>query len=106
LDRGRHSLKLGCVSISDEVAAVVQLVKVRLLFFSVLQSATGTDAVEWDCTGVETVGDVLNLAYARWPALEAWDQALLLAVDQVYVKRTAPVHDGAEIALMPPVQGG
>jgi molybdopterin converting factor small subunit len=31
---------------------------------------------------------------------------LLLALDQTYVKRDAVLHDGSEVALMPPVQGG
>jgi molybdopterin converting factor small subunit len=78
----------------------------HLLFFSVLRDATGTEKVTWQCDGLSTVADLLCLIYARWPQLEAWDSALLLAIDETYVKRDAPLHDGAEIALMPPVQGG
>ena len=80
--------------------------RIRVLFFSLLQDITGTASVEWDCTGVTTVADVLGLAFVRWPALEAWDNSLLVAVNQTYVKRDAVVEDGAEVALMPPVQGG
>lgn len=80
--------------------------KVRVLFFSVLRDVTGCAECEWSCDGVETMGDLVTMLYARWPGLEKWDGALLLALDQTYVKRDAVLHDGAEVALMPPVQGG
>lgn len=80
--------------------------KVRVLFFSVLRDVTGCSECEWHCDGAETVGDLVTMLHARWPALEKWDTSLLLALDQTYVKRDAALHDGAELALMPPVQGG
>ena len=78
----------------------------RVLFFSMLQDITSTAAIDLSCEGCATVGDLVAMLYARWPALEAWDSSLLIAVDQAYVKRSAALHDGAEVALMPPVQGG
>ena len=32
--------------------------------------------------------------------------SLLLALDHAYVRRDAALHEGFELALMPPVQGG
>lgn len=80
--------------------------KIRVLFFSVLRDITGCESCEWTCDGVSTVGDLLVMLFARWPELERWDGALLLALDQTYVKRDALLRDGAEVAVMPPVQGG
>lgn len=80
--------------------------RVKILFFSVLQDVTGVPSVDWECDGLVTMGDLLEMVYARWPGLEAWDRSLLLALDHEYVKRDAPLHDGAEVAFMPPVQGG
>ncbi len=80
--------------------------KIRVLFFSVLKDAVGRSEIEFDCAGASSVGDVLSMLYARWPALQAWDGSVLLALDQSYVKRDEPLHDGAELAIMPPVQGG
>jgi molybdopterin converting factor small subunit len=79
---------------------------IRVLFFSVLQDITSTSAIDLCCEGCSTVGDLMAMLMARWPALEAWDTSLLIAVDQAYVKRSASLHEGAEVALMPPVQGG
>jgi molybdopterin converting factor small subunit len=79
---------------------------VRVLFFSVLKDITGADEVPVNCGEGSTMGALLETLFERWPGLRAWDGSLLLAVDQSYVKRDAVLHDGAEVAVMPPVQGG
>lgn len=78
---------------------------VRLLFFSVLRDLTGVAEMDWP-DAPPTLDRLLEDLYARWPALRAWDESLLLAVDLAYVKRGAALHEGCEVALMPPVQGG
>ena len=80
--------------------------KLHLLFFSVLQDITGTAELPWTCTPGAQVKDLLGTLYERWPKLRDWDSSLLVAIDQTYVKREAPLTDGAEVAIMPPVQGG
>jgi molybdopterin synthase sulfur carrier subunit len=82
------------------------MMKVRVLFFSVLKDLTGCDEVLIECPEGSTLADLLAEAYTRWPTLRAWDASLLLAVNQTYVKREAKLHHDAEVALMPPVQGG
>jgi len=79
---------------------------VRLLFFSLLKDITGVAELPWECTPGDTVAALLNQLYEKWPKLRDWDSSLLLAVDQTYVRRDAVLHEGAEIAVMPPVQGG
>ncbi len=80
--------------------------KVRVLFFSLLQDLTGEVEIAVDLPATATIADLLDILFQRWPKLQDWDQSLLLAVDQNYVKRHESLHEGAEIALMPPVQGG
>ena len=80
--------------------------KLQVLFFSLLQDIAGTDELTMDVPTGSTVAGLLALLYERWPKLEAWDGSLLIAVDQEYVKRGAALHEGAEVAIMPPVQGG
>ncbi|TDU81420.1 molybdopterin synthase catalytic subunit [Prosthecobacter fusiformis] len=79
---------------------------VRLLFFSVLKDLTGIDETTRSLPSGATVADLLVDLYAQWPALSEWDSSLLTAVDQTYVKRSEPLHENCEVALMPPVQGG
>lgn len=80
--------------------------KLRLLFFSVLRDITGTDEIVLELPAGSTMADLLLQVESRWPKLRDWQNSLLLALDQTYVKRDTVLHDGAEVAIMPPVQGG
>jgi molybdopterin synthase sulfur carrier subunit len=81
--------------------------KLRVLFFSVLRDITGAGEVVIElAAGQSTVSDLLDHLYQRWPRLRDWDRSLLIAVDQVYARRDEPLHHDAEVAIMPPVQGG
>lgn len=83
---------------------------IRLLFFSSLRDLTGVEEIDWSWPptdgGEATVAQLLREVWARWPALEAWDARLLVAVDLAYADRSTVVRAGQEVALMPPVQGG
>ncbi len=80
--------------------------KLRVLFFSVLRDITGVDEIALEMSPGSTLADLLAQIETRWPKLRDWQSSMLLALDQTYVKRDASLHDGAEVALMPPVQGG
>lgn len=80
----------------------------HVLFFSVLQDATGCAeaSIELEPGDGETVGDLLESLLRRWPALRPWEASLLVALDLEFVGREARLAEGQEIAVMPPVQGG
>jgi len=80
--------------------------KIQVLFFSVLRDATQTVETTLEVAPATTVSGLLDHLYARWPSLKSWDANLLTAVDQTYVKRDTILHENAEVAIMPPVQGG
>ena len=80
--------------------------KIQVLFFSVLRDATQSAETTVEVEPATTVSGLLDLLYAQWPGLKAWDANLLMAVDQTYVKRDTVLHENAEVAIMPPVQGG
>jgi molybdopterin converting factor subunit 1 len=80
--------------------------KLRVLFFSVLRDITGTEEIVLDVPAGSTMADLLIQIESRWPKLRDWQNSLLLSLDQTYVKRDALLHDGCEVAIMPPVQGG
>lgn len=50
---------------------------------------------------VPTLGELL-----ADPRFQALPPDALLAVNQTFTDRTAPLRDGDEVALMPPVSGG
>lgn len=80
---------------------------VRVLFFSVLRDVTGVaeTRVQLVAAGA-SVAFLLEELFQKWPGLRPWDRSLLVAVDHVYVRRDQQLHDDAEVAIMPPVQGG
>ena len=72
---------------------------VRVRLFAGLRERAGWAERELD--GIARVGDV-------WPRLELGDEppGLLYAVNREYADRQRELHDGDEIALIPPVSGG
>lgn len=80
--------------------------KLRVLFFSVLRDITDTDEITFELPAGSTMADLVAQIESRWPKLADWQNSLLLALDQTYVKRDAVLHEGGEVAIMPPVQGG
>jgi molybdopterin synthase catalytic subunit/molybdopterin converting factor small subunit len=74
-------------------------VAVSVRLFAGLRERAGVARLEVD--GVERVDEV-------WAKLDLGDEpaGLLYALNREYVSRDAPVHDGDEVALIPPVSGG
>jgi len=78
----------------------------------VLSFATALDAVGRAETEVElrdgsTIADLVERLTAAHPGLESLWPRLAIAVDgEVAADRAAPLHDGTEVALLPPVSGG
>jgi molybdopterin synthase catalytic subunit len=74
-------------------------VRVTVRLFAGLRERAGRGRLELD--DVRSVADV-------WPALALGEEppGLLYAVNRAYVDRTQELHDGDEVALIPPVSGG
>ena len=74
-------------------------VAVTVKLFAGLRERAGTARLDVD--GVERVADV-------WAKLGLGDEpgGLLYAVNREYAEREAALHDGDEVALIPPVSGG
>lgn len=69
--------------------------------FAALREQAGTRERSLDLADGASVDDV-------WPALGLGEepQGLVYAVNRAYVERGAPLADGDEVALIPPVSGG
>lgn len=80
--------------------------KVHVQFFSRLRELTGISEMEWELSSGATAADLLDLLYARTPALRAWDKSILVAAGVEFVDRDYVLQPNDQISIMPPVQGG
>ncbi|HEX8077556.1 MAG TPA: MoaD/ThiS family protein [Chthoniobacterales bacterium] len=80
--------------------------KVRVQFFSRLRDLVGEPAIELEVAQRTTAGELLDLLYAKTPALRDWDKSILVAAGVEFVERNYALKPGDEISIMPPVQGG
>jgi len=80
--------------------------RVRLLFFASLRERLHTSEVGHDLDDGSTIADLWSDLCRRNPGLEEITASISFAVNQEYVDRATVLHDGDEVALIPPVSGG
>jgi len=79
---------------------------VRLLFFASLKDIVGSRELRWEIQRGSTIADLLSELEARYPRIKDYRSVMLTAINEDYVDRTAPISEGDEIAIFPPVSGG
>jgi molybdopterin converting factor subunit 1 len=79
---------------------------VRVLFFATAREAAGCAAVELSLTEGATVGEARGAIARRFPELEPRLLHFRYAVDREFAGEDAVLHEGAELAVIPPVSGG
>ncbi len=80
--------------------------RVTLLYFAAARERAGLSSEVLDLADGATAAQALEAACARHPGLQPIAGRLRVAVDREFAKLTAPLRDGAEVALIPPVAGG
>ena len=78
---------------------------VTVLLFASYAEALGASSLAVELTGDATVADVISSIRAQ-PGADRLPPTPLVAVNQQYAESDAPVRDGDEVALIPPVAGG
>jgi molybdopterin converting factor subunit 1 len=81
-------------------------VQVRVLFFASAREAAGCSGLELELPAGATVGDAREAIGERFPALEPRLVHVRFALDREFASAGAPLHEGAELAVIPPVSGG
>lgn len=79
-------------------------VTVRL--FARLRDIVGIGELRRELPAGATAGDVWNTLAAEHAALSAYRQVSSCAVNEEYASFSAALHDGDEVAFLPPVSGG
>jgi MoaE-MoaD fusion protein len=80
--------------------------KIRLLAFASAGDALGSTETEIELPEGSTVADLRALLDRDHPGLAPLWPRLAVAVDGRVVKADAPLAEGCEVALLPPVSGG
>ena len=80
--------------------------RVTLLYFAAARERAGRSSEVLELPPVATAGDALEAACAAHPELRPLVGKLRLAVDQAFATASAALHEGSEVALIPPVSGG
>ena len=83
--------------------------RVRVLYFGVLKDLFGTAEEELEAPVGTTVGNLLRILGERTSNVKMetkiW-QSVAVAVNREYSSQGVALHDGDEVALLPPVSGG
>jgi molybdopterin converting factor small subunit len=77
-----------------------------VLFFARPREVVGASRIELEVPEQSTPESVFAELSSREPRLAPMRNLLRCAIDQDYSSWDAPLHDGAELALIPPTAGG
>lgn len=80
------------------------LVTVRL--FARLREIAGAPDLPLELPDGATVHDAWKALADRHTELGAYESAISCAVNEAYARMTAELHEGDEVAFLPPVSGG
>ena len=80
--------------------------RVTVRLFARLREIAGTEVLERDVSAGATAAAVWSALAAEFPALAPYEAIVSCAVNEDYAGRATEVHEGDEIAFLPPVSGG
>jgi molybdopterin converting factor subunit 1 len=80
--------------------------QVTVHFFARLRELAGRREWQADVAGGSTVADVWAAAVAAHPEIDALAASISCAVNTDFSERSTVVHEGDDVAFLPPVSGG
>ena len=79
--------------------------RLKLLCFGRLREMLAPE-LSYEMPAPASVADLWQSLRAAYPALAAYEGAVAIAVNQTFASSATPLHEGDEVALLPPVSGG
>jgi molybdopterin converting factor subunit 1 len=81
-------------------------VHVTIRLFARLREVAGGSELSRQVPGGSSAGDVWQTLVAEFPALGDYTTSISVAVNEDYARPATPLHEGDEVAFLPPVSGG
>ncbi len=79
---------------------------IRVLFFASLADITGMREIDVEPETCPDIDCIFQKFTATYPALAAYRQSMLCALNSEFAQLRTQVKDGDEVAFFPPVSGG
>jgi molybdopterin converting factor subunit 1 len=80
--------------------------KIQVRYFAIVRELLGRSEEVREVGETTTAGDLYDLIAVDVPRIAGLKRSVMLMVNQEYVPANHPLHDGDELALIPPVSGG
>lgn len=80
--------------------------RVTIRLFARLRDLAGAGELVREVPEQATVQTVWNTLTSEMPSLVEYERTMSVAVNAEYSRMAAAVHDGDEVAFLPPVSGG
>lgn len=80
--------------------------RIRVLFFGLVRDVVGLREDAIDLAEGSRLSQVFEHYASRFPRLKELSGSIVLAINQQFSNPTAPLAEGDEVALLPPVSGG
>ena len=80
--------------------------KIKVLFFEPMKDCTNISCREYDVHESFTLANLIGFVYADYPDAKDVLDVCAFVVNQEFTEETNPLHEGDEVAVLPPVSGG
>jgi molybdopterin converting factor subunit 1 len=81
-------------------------VHVTIRLFARLRELAGASELARQVPAGSSAHDAWNTLVGEFPAMNDYGGSISCAVNQEYSRMSTPLHDGDEVAFLPPVSGG
>ena len=80
--------------------------RVTIRLFARLRDIAGASELPREVSSGSTIGTVWRELSGEFPELSAYERSMSSALNADYARMDVEVHEGDEIAFLPPVSGG
>jgi molybdopterin converting factor subunit 1 len=81
-------------------------VHVTIRLFARLRELAGAAELARQVPEGSSAHDAWNTLVAEFPAMKDYGRSISCAVNEEYSRMSTPLHEGDEVAFLPPVSGG